>query len=78
MFGTTSADFCFHLGYFDGELTVEGVAAGLYGHVAQADADLRVLRVAAVRCRAKRVVRVSWQHERVASTHEARQIRRPR
>lgn len=78
VFGTAASDFGLHLCDFDRELTVEWVASGFDGDVAEADADLRVLRVAAVGRRAERVVRVrSGQDQRVASPHEARQVRRP-
>ena len=41
--GAAATDLRLHLGDLDGQLAVERVAAGLHRHVAQTDADLRVL-----------------------------------
>lgn len=76
MLGAAAADFGLHFGDFDGQLAVEGIAAGFNGDVAEADTDLRILAVAAVGRRAQRTVRP--QDQRVAAAHEARQIGRPR
>lgn len=78
VFCPSSADLGLHLCYLDRQLAVERVSPRLDRHVPEADADLRILRVATVRRRAQRVVGVRRQDEGVTPVDESRQIRSPR